>query len=143
MDFLSRSTRSRVMGRIRATETLPERLLRAELRRLGLRGYRKNYRALRGASSADVAFTRCKVAVFVDGSFWHGHPQFFTPGKSGSYWDEKIARNKRRDRRTSRTYRREGWTVIRVWDFAVERDASRAARKVADAVASRRRKGDK
>ena len=52
-----------------------------------------------------MAFTRWKVAVFVDGCFWHGHPKFFTPGKSGRYWDEKIARNRYRDRITNRAWK--------------------------------------
>lgn len=134
MDHLSRASRSRVMSRIRSRETLPERLLRSELTRLGIRGYRKNYRAVPHASSADVAFTRRRVAVFVDGCFWHGHPKFFTPGKSGRYWDEKIARNRRRDRQTTRAYRRNGWRVIRVWDFVVERDPRRVATRVAGAL---------
>lgn len=137
MDFLSSTTRSHVMSRIRSTETRPERMLRSELSKLGLRGYRKNYRAVPRVSSADVAFTRRRVAVFVDGSFWHGHPKYFTPGKSGRYWDEKIERNMRRDRITTRAYRRDGWTVIRVWDFVVERDPGRVARRVAEALAER------
>jgi DNA mismatch endonuclease (patch repair protein) len=125
------------MSRIRSRETGPERTLRAALGSAGLRGWRKNRRLLPTVSSPDVAFTRWKVAVFVDGAFWHGHPRYFTPGKSGIYWDEKIARNKKRDRRTSRTYRREGWDVVRVWDFEVERDAAGIAGKIAVLVRAR------
>lgn len=138
MDRLTPDVRSRVMARIRATETGPERLLRQHLRRVGLRGWRKNVRVAPGVSSADVAFTRWRIAIYVDGAFWHGHPRHFTPGKSGRYWDEKIARNRARDRRTTRTLRRAGWTVIRAWDFEVERRPERVAHRVAAAVLAAR-----
>src|SRR5438046_6444018 len=108
------------MSRIRSKNTKPELALRQALAANGMRGWRTHFRALDGTSPADVAFTRWKVAVFVDGCFWHGHPRFFTFGKSGRYWDEKIARNKRRDRETSVALRRAGWLVIRVWDFQLE-----------------------
>ncbi|MBI2773015.1 MAG: very short patch repair endonuclease [Chloroflexi bacterium] len=138
IDHLSVATRSVVMSRIRSVETGPERLLRETLGRYGLRGWRKNRRFIPNASSPDVAFTRWKVAVFVDGAFWHGHPKFFTPGKSGSYWDKKIARNRRRDRSTTLAYRAAGWRVLRVWDFAVEESPDDVARRVVDAVALRK-----
>lgn len=128
------------MSRIRSRETAPERLLRSELRRLGMRGWRKNARVLAGASSPDVAFTRWRVAVFVDGCFWHGHPDHFTYGKSGAYWDAKITRNRERDAATNTALKRAGWRVIRAWDFDVKRDAARVAHRVAGAVAARRRR---
>lgn len=136
-DHLSPKQRSRVMAQIHGRETGPERALRRALGEAGLRGWRKNRRVIPTVSSPDVAFTRWKVAVFVDGAFWHGHPRYFTLGKSGIYWDEKIARNKKRDRRTSRTFKREGWAVVRVWDFEVERDAAAIAAKIAGLVRAR------
>jgi DNA mismatch endonuclease (patch repair protein) len=85
-DFLSKETRSRVMARIRARDTKPELLLRRALFASGVRGWRLHVRDLPG--KPDLAFRRWKVAIFVDGCFWHGHPDFFTPGKSGAYWDD-------------------------------------------------------
>lgn len=137
MDHLRPAQRSLVMSRIRSRETGPERTLRGALVRLGVRGWRKNRRVLTGVSSPDIAFTRWKMAVFVDGCFWHGHPAYFTPGKSGSYWDAKIARNRERDQATTEAFRRAGWRVIRVWDFDVERHAERIALRVARALAAR------
>jgi DNA mismatch endonuclease (patch repair protein) len=84
-----------------------------------------------------LAFSRPRVAVFVDGRFWHGHPRYFTPGKSGAYWDRKIARNKARDASVSAALRRSGWIVLRFWDFAVEKDPDRVARRVALALERR------
>jgi DNA mismatch endonuclease (patch repair protein) len=126
------------MSRIRSKDTGPERVLRRALADGGLKGWRTHFRVVAGTSPADVAFTRWKVAVFVDGCFWHGHPRFFTFGKSGSYWDEKIARNKRRDQDTTTALRRAGWRVIRVWDFQVEAGASHAADRISRAVARRK-----
>lgn len=140
MDRLTPAQRSQLMSRIRAKETGPERLLRAYLRQAGLRGWRKNIRVLKGASSVDVAFTRWRIAIFVDGAFWHGHPRFFTPGKSGEFWDRKIARNRERDKESTRLLRRAGWQVVRVWDFEVEQAPLRIASAVRSIVRQRQRK---
>ena len=84
------------MARIRSKDTKPEMALRQALYAAGIRGWRCHPKAVPG--KPDIAFTRRRVAVFVDGRFWHGHPDFFTPGKSGDYWDAKIARTQERDR---------------------------------------------
>lgn len=119
-DFLSKETRSRVMARIRSRDTKPELALRRGLWARGERGWRCHNPRLPG--KPDLAFTRWKVAVFVDGCFWHGHPDFFTPGKSGAYWDQKIARTQERDRQANEALKAAGWQVIRFWDFDVESD---------------------
>jgi DNA mismatch endonuclease (patch repair protein) len=136
VDTISREKRSALMSRIRGRDTTPERLLRAALWRAGLRGWRLDFRGAVGRP--DVAFSRRRVAVFVDGRFWHGHPRYFTPGKSGAYWDRKIARNKARDASVSAALRRSGWKVLRFWDFAVESDPDRVAYRVALALKDRR-----
>lgn len=69
-----------------------------------------------------MAFTRWKVAVFVDGSFWHGHPSKWQPGRWSGYWDEKIKRNMARDERQNAALLEAGWRVVRLWDFEVEQD---------------------
>jgi DNA mismatch endonuclease, patch repair protein len=89
----------------------------------------------------DIAFTRWKVAIFVDGCFWHGHPDYFTFGKSGSYWDAKIARTQERDREANRQLSAAGWRVIRLWDFEVKDDLEACVHRVAEAVALRRARG--
>jgi DNA mismatch endonuclease, patch repair protein len=136
-DFLSKETRSRVMSRIRSKDTKPELALRRELFRSGVRGWRCHPKSVPG--KPDLAFTRCRVAVFVDGRFWHGHRDYFTPGKSGDYWDAKIARTQERDRIANDTLGSAGWTVIRLWDFEVEQDLGRCVSIVAAAVARARR----
>jgi DNA mismatch endonuclease (patch repair protein) len=131
-DFLSKETRSRVMSRIRSKDTKPELVLRRALWSAGLRGWRVHARALPGRP--DIAFTRRRVAVFVDGCFWHGHPDFFTRGKSGAYWDNKIERTKARDVAANAALAEAGWTVIRLWDFEVEENLESCVAQVTEAV---------
>jgi DNA mismatch endonuclease (patch repair protein) len=75
-----------------------------------------------------------RVAVFVDGSFWHGHPSKWQPGRWQGYWDEKIRRNIARDRAQDATLSDGGWAVLRVWDFEVEQDPSGVAGRVRQAL---------
>jgi DNA mismatch endonuclease (patch repair protein) len=91
--------------------------LRQELHRRGLR-YRVQVRVPTNKRRAiDIAFTRAKLAVYVDGCFWHGCPQHYVLPKSNSdWWQWKIARNIARDRDTDRMLQNAGWTVIRVWE---------------------------
>jgi DNA mismatch endonuclease (patch repair protein) len=105
------------MARIRAKDTQPELALRRALFAAGARGWRCHAREIAG--KPDLAFTRWRIAVFVDGCFWHGHPDFFTPGKSGAYWDTKIARTKERDRLANEALAQSGWHVVRFWDFEI------------------------
>jgi DNA mismatch endonuclease (patch repair protein) len=133
-DFLSPETRSRVMSRIRAKDTQPELALRRALHAAGCRGWRCHPKKVPGRP--DVAFTRRRVAVFVDGRFWHGHPDYFTFGKSGEYWDRKIARTQERDRLANEALREKGWTVLRFWDFEVEEDLATCVDRVLAALHS-------
>jgi DNA mismatch endonuclease (patch repair protein) len=116
------------MSSIRGADTRPERLLRSTLWRDGIRGFRCHWPGPGGR--IDVAFTRWKVAVFVDGSFWHGHPSKWQPGRWSGYWDEKIKRNIARDERQNRALAEAGWRVLRLWDFEVEHDPGAVAEAV-------------
>lgn len=122
------------MARIRSKDTKPELALRGALFAAGVRGWRCHSKSVPG--KPDVAFGRWKVAVFVDGRFWHGHPDFFTFGKSGSYWDAKIARTQERDRAADKALEALGWTVLRFWDFEVEQDLAGCTEQVVDALVS-------
>src|SRR3954466_8596244 len=106
-DNLTPEQRSRTMSRIRRRDTGPELLLRRAVWAAGLRGYRLDRRTLPGRP--DLAWGQSRVAVFVDGAFWHGHPSAFVRGKSGRYWDEKIARNCERDRVANAALESMGW----------------------------------
>jgi DNA mismatch endonuclease (patch repair protein) len=131
-DHLSPEGRSRVMAAIRSTNTAPERALRAALCAAGATGYRIHLRALPG--KPDVAFTRWKVAVFVDGAFWHGHPDHFNPTTASAYWRDKIERTQERDRRADEALGAAGWAVIRFWDFQLRQDPDRMIERILDAL---------
>lgn len=123
------------MAAIRSKDTKPEHVLRRALRATGLTGYRCHHRELAG--KPDIAFTRWRVAVFVDGAFWHGHPDHFAFGSLGSYWDEKIRRTQQRDCDQEAALRAAGYQVLRFWDFEVESDPGGCAATVEAAVRSR------
>lgn len=135
-DNLTPEQRSRTMARIRSRDTQPELLLRQELWRRGVRGYRLDVRGLPGRP--DLCWRARRVAVFVDGAFWHGHPSAFKEGKSGSYWDAKIKRNMERDRAADAALREMGWSVLRFWDFDVRRDLQACADAVEGALSGGR-----
>jgi DNA mismatch endonuclease, patch repair protein len=126
--------RRNVMRANRRRDTGPERTLRSALHALGLR-FRVDMpiRPVAGRSvRPDVVFPRCRVAVYVDGCFWHGCPDHWTRSKTNQgYWDAKVAANRDRDRRTTAILEREGWTVLRFWEHE---DMGAAAARVADAV---------
>lgn len=129
--------RHRVMASIRKVNTKPELALRRALTTGGLKGYRIDVAGLLGRP--DIAYSRWRVAVFVDGVFWHGHPDHFRFGTLGSYWDEKMARNQARDQKVTRALTDEGWTVLRLWDLDVLADPLKAAELVSKALQARGR----
>lgn len=116
------------MSRVRGRDTGPELRLRRALYALGVRGWRCHRKDLPGRP--DLAFGRARLAIFVDGGFWHGHPSKWWPGRSGDYWDAKIAKNQVRDRRVDEELAALGWRILRMWDFEVDSDPEEAARRV-------------
>ena len=109
--------RRRNMQANRSKGTKPELRLRLILHARGLR-YRVNHRPLAGVRmTADVVFTRAKVAVFVDGCFWHGCPDHYQrPAINQEYWLPKLKQNVARDGIADAALLAEGWTVIRAWE---------------------------
>lgn len=101
----------------RSRDTRPELSLRSALHARGLR-YRVATRPIADLNrTADVVFRSARVAVFVDGCFWHGCPAHRTsPKANAQYWSDKIRRNQERDRDTDRLLRDAGWIVIRIWE---------------------------
>lgn len=107
-----------IMKRNRSTDTRPEVLLRSRLHALGYR-FRKNLRIKlqSGAVRPDVVFTRQRLAIFIDGCFWHACPEHGTqPQANNSYWSTKLRGNVDRDGRVDVSLKSAGWTVIRVWE---------------------------
>ncbi|MFI0463221.1 very short patch repair endonuclease [Saccharopolyspora sp. 5N102] len=117
-------------------DTKPELALRRAVHTLGLR-YRVSTRPLPAIRrTADLTFSRAKVAVFLDGCFWHGCPEHHTQSATNSeFWAEKVRRNRERDRETDRLLAEAGWSVIRIWEHE---DPQVGAARVAQEVRSRR-----
>lgn len=124
--------RSRIMARIRGRDTKAELALRRALCALGYRGYRVNVRGVPG--TPDLVFARQRVAVFVDGVFWHGHPSKFRLIRSDN-WKRRIEGNRRRDRQVNRRLVRAGWKVVRLWDLEILEESRIAAQRVLAAIA--------
>lgn len=143
-DVFSKAKRSEVMARIRSTGNRDtEQKLAGLMRAAGITGWRRQVKlrveTWRGEKSRsgerkgatvsagkafqvrpDFVFRRERVAVFVDGCFWHGCPRHATrPRQNRPFWDAKLNRNKERDRAVTRGLSRAGWTVLRVWECAL------------------------
>lgn len=101
----------------RRRDTKPELAVRRAAYAAGLR-YRVDFRPILTLNRrADLVFTRAKVAVFVDGCFWHGCPEHHTIAKTNaSFWADKVRRNRERDANTDELLGEAGWTVVRAWE---------------------------
>ena len=123
MDSMTKAQRSRIMARIRSQDTKAEILLRKTLWHLGFR-YRKNYRKLPG--TPDIALTRQRIAIFVDGDFWHARNYRKQPGdliaSHKKYWKRKLARNVERDKEVNDALTQEGWLVLRFWESDIKKN---------------------
>ncbi len=121
-----RSARVRaVMTGNRRVDTKPEVQLRRALHRAGLR-YRVDVpvRVPGCKVRPDIVFTRYRLAVFVDGCFWHGCPQHFVPSKTSTeYWSSKLEHNITRDTLVTEALNRDGWHVLRIWSHVPIEDA--------------------
>ncbi len=135
-DSWASSARARkVMQGNRARDTKPELAIRSVLHRRGMR-YRVASRPLPGLNrSADIVFRSARVAVFIDGCFWHGCSDHYVPARSNSdYWATKIALNIQRDNHTNCQLIEHGWLPIRIW---AHEDPDQAADRIIQLVKSR------
>jgi DNA mismatch endonuclease, patch repair protein len=137
MDNLSRAQRSLCMSRVRNADTNLELMLRRALHRRGLR-YVLHRRDLAG--TPDIVFIAAKIAVFVNGDFWHGFGYSRWGNKLSPFWRKKIEINKRRDSRNTRRLRRSGWRVITVWQHQLKRDLDACAAKIIKCVDDHRKR---
>jgi DNA mismatch endonuclease (patch repair protein) len=115
-------------------DTKPELALRRAAHALGLR-YRVSVRPVPSIRrTADLVFTKAKVAVFMDGCFWHGCPVHHTQAaRNAEYWAEKVDKNRKRDAETDRLLAEAGWTVLRFWEHE---DPVESAKKIAEVLGS-------
>lgn len=126
-DVLSPAQRSFCMSRIQANNTKPELILRKALWAHGLRYRLKN----KLPGRPDLFFSGSKLAVFIDGCFWHNCPVHCqVPQTNQSFWQKKLLINKERDEKVSKALEREGWNVIRFWEHEVKDDLPSCIKRV-------------
>jgi DNA mismatch endonuclease (patch repair protein) len=133
-DALTPAERSRLMSRVKTRDTAPEVALRHALWEAGVRGWRLHPKSVPG--KPDIAWLGRRIAVFVDGAFWHGHPDHYW-GQSGPFWDLKIARNQARDQLITAHLVAAGWIVLRLWDFDVRLEPDECVSRIRTALAAR------
>ena len=130
-DHLSPERRSWNMSRIRGMNTEPEREIQ---RRVYSRGLRYTTHVMSLPGRPDLVFARARLAVFVDGDFWHGWRFPVWSDRLTAYWREKIERNRRRDAKNFRKLRRAGWNVLRLWEHEVKKDPDDCVDRIISAL---------
>jgi DNA mismatch endonuclease (patch repair protein) len=141
MDLISKEKRSEIMAKVhskgnKSTEVRFESLLRSSK----IHGWRKHYKVI---GKPDFAFPALKLAVFLDGAFWHGHPRRKLPKTNKAFWTAKIAQNKSRDKKVASVLRIQGWSVLRIWDFDLQQAPEKCIIRLKRLITMRMRKCDK
>lgn len=141
MDRLVKEKRSNVMSRIRSKNTKPEKILRSELHKAGLR-FRIHRNDLPG--KPDIVFPSAKIAVFVHGCFWHCHENCINgrmPKSNIEYWQPKLARNVERDKMNIGDLKKLKWKVVVIWECDLTKKVEGIVLKIATHVNRVRRSG--
>jgi DNA mismatch endonuclease (patch repair protein) len=131
-DVFSRKERSKIMAKVRGRENAATELkLMSLLRAAKITGWRRHFRVF---GNPDFVFRKSRVAVFVDGCFWHGCPVHGTmPASNRTFWQAKLDRNIQRDRLVARTLKASGWRVVRIWQHDL-RDPKKVMRRISNAL---------
>lgn len=127
-------TRPELMSRVRSSGNVTTELRMAcLLRATGLKGWRRRH-ALVG--KPDFVWPQHRLALFVDGCFWHGHGcgRNLCPRRNALFWEEKVRRNKQRDRSVTRLLRGRGWKVLRIWECVLARKPETCVQRIARAL---------
>src|SRR6266850_1388756 len=130
-DHMTPDQRSRAMKSVKVKDGPLERLIQRELRKIGLR-FQRNYKRLAG--SPDIVFLKKKVAIFVDGDFWHGWRLPAWEHKLSEFWRSKLRANRRRDQRNFRRLRAADWKVIRLWEHEIRSRRDRCIARILRAL---------
>lgn len=119
-DVFSAQKRSQLMAQVRSSgNRATELALLSLFKRYRIKGWRRNYRLF---GRPDFVFPRRRLAIFVDGCFWHGCPLHASqPATNYEFWKQKLVRNKKRDRAVTKSLRSAGWRVLRIWQHTLKR----------------------
>ena len=127
-DVLTPDQRKLNMSRVRGKNTGPEIKIRKLLWSRGIRGYRIHHNLL---GKPDIVFTKKRVAIFIDGCFWHKCPVCFQePETRKEFWMKKIQSNIDRDAKVDEQLKNNGWTVIRIWEHEIRKEPEKAIKKI-------------
>ena len=126
-DIFTKEKRSEIMKKVKSTGSKAEILLRKYLSSRGYR-YRLHHKNVYG--KPDICFVSKKIAVFVDGDFWHGRNYKKEKDKYQPFWQDKIAKNMVRDRKVNKELKKQGWTVIRIWEKSLLKDLNKTTKKL-------------
>ncbi len=125
-DIFSKKKRSWIMSRIRGKDTKIEKKVQETLSTMKIK-FEKHYRV---NGNPDFALPRKKIAIFVDGDFWHGYNFKKRENKLPDYWVNKIKRNMKRDRKNNKELKKLGWKVLRVWEHSIMKSPDSFERKL-------------
>jgi DNA mismatch endonuclease, patch repair protein len=129
-DVLTHEQRKFNMSRIMGKNTGPEVKLRKLMSTTGIRGYRIHYNL---PGKPDIVFTKKKIAIFIDGCFWHKCPVCFQePETRKSFWMKKINSNVNRDKKVNEQLKEEGWSVMRFWEHDVRKNPDEIVKKISE-----------
>lgn len=132
VDKLAPGLRSKIMSKIRSKDTKPEVVLRKSLYSKGIK-YRLHVDALPG--KPDIVIQRKKIAIFVDGDFWHGKDwENLQKRLSRGYWFNKIKKNMERDEKVNQSLEKEGWKVFRYWECNILSNVEEITKEILDAI---------
>jgi len=128
MDTLTKEKRSELMSKVRSKNSKAELIVFRELRKRKIY-FAKHVQKIKG--TPDIVFRRKKVVVFIDSDFWHGHPERGTMSKTNvEYWSNKIKENKERDIKVDEELNRQGWKVVRLWEYDIKRNLEESIEEI-------------
>jgi DNA mismatch endonuclease (patch repair protein) len=131
VDHLTPEQRFRAMSRVKLKDGSLEVIIRSELHRRGYR-FKKHVKTLPG--SPDAVFPKEKIAIFIDGDFWHGYRLPAWEYKLKDFWKNKIRENRQRDQKNFRKLRRAGWRVLRIWQHEIRKNPEACVERIVSAV---------
>jgi DNA mismatch endonuclease (patch repair protein) len=128
MDDLSKEDRRKNMQHIRSNNTVPELLVMNALQKRNIY-FAKHADKIFG--KPDIVFRRKKIVIFIDSDFWHYNPKkFIMPATNVEYWENKIQKNRERDKLVNKTLKKDGWIVLRFWESAIKKNTNKVVDKI-------------
>lgn len=132
MDNLTKKQRQKNMRNIQSKGTAPEMRVMRELKKRKIY-FAKHVDSIIG--KPDIVFRRKKIVVFIDSDFWHGHPErFIMPKTNTDYWTKKISYNRKRDSQVTYELMEQGWTVIRLWEYDINKKLDECMNRILTAL---------